>query len=244
MAKTLITIITVVYNDFKNIEKTIQAILDQTYKDIEYIIIDGGSQDGTADVIKKYESNLAYWISEKDRGIYDAMNKAINKSNGEWIIFMNSGDLFYNNNVLQDIFFNKSYPVSDIIYGNTLALNSKNIIIPPKKISKNFFYSNTICHQSIFFKKEMFLKNNLYNLNYRIIADRIWLLEAAIGNANFKHVDFIVSVWDEEGFSKNNILLYNKESNILGETYFGNIERIILKLKLKINLLLKNKRVV
>ena len=85
----------------------------------------------------------------------------------------------------------------------------------------------------------MFLRNNFYNLNYRIIADRIWLLEAAIAKANFIHVDFIISVWDEEGFSKNNILLYNKESNILAESYFGNIERIILKLKLKINLLIK-----
>lgn len=239
MNDNLITIITVVYNDSENIEKTIQAVLAQTYKSIEYIIIDGGSQDGTTEIIKKHERDLAYWVSEKDAGIYDAMNKAIKKSNGDWLIFMNSGDLFYNNEVLENVFFNKVYPVTDILYGNTLALNSKNIIIPPQLISKNFFYSNTICHQSVFFNKKMFSKINQYNLKYRIIADRIWLLEAAIANANFKHVDFIISVWDEEGFSKNNILLYNEESNILGKTYFNLFERTILKLKLKVNSLIK-----
>lgn len=231
----IVSIITVVYNDKENIEKTIDSIINQTFESIEYIIIDGGSFDGTVDILKKYEHYLSYWISEKDEGIYDAMNKGIKHSNGEWLIFMNSGDFFYNNNVLKNIFLNKVYTQTDILYGNTLAKNSESIIVPPRLISKNFFYSSTICHQSVFFNKKMFSKNNLYNLKYRIIADRIWLLEAIIHKAKFKYVDFIISIWNEDGFSKANILLYNKENDILSKTYFNCFERFFFKLKLKID---------
>lgn len=89
-----ISIITVVYNGISEIEKTIQSVLNQTYPNIEYIIIDGGSTDGTIDIIKKYQGQLAYWVSEPDEGIYYAMNKGIQKATGEWIHFRNCGDYF------------------------------------------------------------------------------------------------------------------------------------------------------
>lgn len=120
-----VSIITVVWNDVAHIENTILSVLGQTYKDIEYIIIDGGSTDGTVDIIKKYADRLAYWCSEKDGGIYPAMNKGVSHATGEWVNFMNSGDAFADDRVLEDIFSTSSHLNSItsshyLIGGNTI----------------------------------------------------------------------------------------------------------------------------
>ena len=98
-----ISVITVAYNASRYIETTILSVINQTYSNIEYIIIDGGSTDGTVDIIKKYSNKISYWISEPDKGIYDAMNKGINKATGEWINFMNAGDTFHNPDTLSAV---------------------------------------------------------------------------------------------------------------------------------------------
>ena len=97
-----VSVITISYNAVSVIEDTIQSVLNQSYKDIEYIIIDGGSTDGTVDIIKKYQDKINYWVSEPDNGIYDAMNKGIDKATGEWINFMNAGDYFHSNLTLEN----------------------------------------------------------------------------------------------------------------------------------------------
>ena len=104
MNSPLISVVTVSYNAVDTIERTILSVLNQTYSDIEYIIIDGGSTDGTVDLIKKYADKITYWVSEPDQGIYDAMNKGIDVATGEWINFMNSGDSFYRQDVLSSLF--------------------------------------------------------------------------------------------------------------------------------------------
>ena len=122
-----ITIITVCYNAISTIEDTIKSVLSQTYENLEYIIIDGGSIDGTIDIIKKYEKQISYWQSEPDKGVYDAMNKGIKLSTGEWINFMNAGDSFYNTEVLQSLNLYFSDSQTDIIYGDTcIEINNKN----------------------------------------------------------------------------------------------------------------------
>ncbi|ORM38742.1 hypothetical protein A2G94_05325 [Francisella endosymbiont of Ornithodoros moubata] len=110
--KPLITVITVVYNGEAYLEKIILSVINQTYESVEYIIIDGGSTDGTIDIIKKYESKINYWISEAYNGIYDAMNKGIKLATGDWINFMNAGDLFYNLSVLERLHKNFSLDLS------------------------------------------------------------------------------------------------------------------------------------
>ena len=106
--KLLISVVTVCYNAADTIEKTMLSVLNQTYHDIEYIIIDGGSTDGTVEIIRKYADRIAYWVSEPDKGIYDAMNKGIKVATGEWINFMNAGDEFVDANVLDKLFFAKT----------------------------------------------------------------------------------------------------------------------------------------
>ena len=117
-----ITVVTIAYNCVKDIETTIKSVVEQTYKDIEYIVIDGVSTDGTLEIIKQYSDQISCIISEPDKGIYDAMNKGLYKATGEWIIFMNAGDSFVDNNVISDIDF-KNNMVG--IYGNAIYIREK-----------------------------------------------------------------------------------------------------------------------
>ncbi|MDX8338075.1 glycosyltransferase family 2 protein [Draconibacterium sp. IB214405] len=118
----LVSIITVVYNGEEHIEQTIQSVLNQTYKNIEYIIIDGASTDGTPEIIKRYEKDIDYWISEPDKGIYAAMNKGIIAATGEWINFMNAGDTLANRNTVESVFAKSYHEDADIIYGSSYKI--------------------------------------------------------------------------------------------------------------------------
>ncbi len=151
--KPLVSIITVVYNAEEYLEETIQSVIGQTFKNIEYIIIDGGSTDGTFDIIKKYEHAIDYYISEKDEGIYDAMNKGIEAANGEWINFMNGGDTFHNSNVLQSLSF-PNKPDCDLLSGKVALYYKKSFL---------FLYGNEEIrpHQALFFKSKYLKKTPL-----------------------------------------------------------------------------------
>lgn len=234
--KPILTVITVSYNAVKVIEQTILSIVNQNFEDFEYIIIDGGSTDGTIDMIKKYQDKISFWISEPDNGIYDAMNKGIQYAKGEWLIFMNSGDLFHSKDFYKNIFLdNKEINQYDIIYGNTLAKNKGEILSIPRKVIKpDFFFLNTICHQSVFFNKRVFNTVGVYNLDYKIISDRDLLYRIANSNGKFYYVEDIISIWDEEGFSKENFSLFIKEVDFFTRKNFNFLERIFLKLEKKL----------
>lgn len=196
----LISIITVSYNAADVIEETILSIINQFYTNIEYIIIDGGSTDGTVDIIKKYEDRITYWVSEPDNGIYDAMNKGIEKASGEWINFMNAGDLFYSKTVVQElantnIFNNKN----TIIYGDRL-LNSHGII--KKQISKinTIKYGMDIYHQSIFIYTSLH-KKMLFNTSYQIAGDYDFLYKMINENIKFIKVDLVICIFLDGGVS-------------------------------------------
>lgn len=207
-----ISVITVCYNAASILEETILSVLNQTYPNIEYIIIDGGSTDGTVDLIKKYADRLAYWVSESDRGVYDAMNKGLIVATGDYTIFINSGDYIYNNDVLMR-FSNEKLGNADLIYG-PVYVKRKNgyslwkadaLFLKTKNKRKLVFGAQGICHQGLFTKTVM-LKKYMFDLSYSICADtdltyRVYLN----GNRIVKKLDFVVSVYNSsiDGISHN-----------------------------------------
>jgi glycosyltransferase involved in cell wall biosynthesis len=192
-----ISVITVVYNDELNIEKTIKSVLNQTYTNIEYIIINGNSKDKTDTIVKKYISEINIYINENDKGIYDAMNKGILLSTGEWIIFMNSNDTFYNNNVIEDV-FKIDYTGYDVIYG-TAAISSKVGYFKPRNLN-SFWVGMPFNHQSSFLNCVTH-KNNLFNLSYRVSAVYDFFYSLYSQNSKFYRVDNIIANYDLTGIS-------------------------------------------
>ena len=219
--RPLITVVTVVSNGEKTLEQTIQSVVNQTYANVEYIIIDGASTDGTLDIIKKYEDKIDYWQSEPDKGIYDAMNKGIGLATGEWINFMNAGDCFCNKNVLSNIFIMRNVSIFDIVYGNPIDSNGKSIKqYAPTKL--NLFLARMVCHQAIFAKKTCFIEN-LFNCKYKLIADRVWLHNLVKQKTKIKSLNINIVVYDCTGVSQNYNAVFNEvltfQKNEFG--YFG-----------------------
>jgi glycosyltransferase involved in cell wall biosynthesis len=200
-----ITIITVVFNDYQNIDKTIESIVKQTYKNIEYIIIDGASTDGTIDKISKYEGKYYKFISEIDNGIYDAMNKGVNLSTGDWIIFINSGDFLYSNNTLDLIFSRNKYDDEfDVIYGNNQVLypNEKKRINKAGNI-KNICKGSQFSHQSTFTRSSL-LKIIHFTNNDKLVADFRFFYKIYVSGGKFKYVDQIFASISSGGLSDRN----------------------------------------
>ncbi|MFC1868750.1 glycosyltransferase family 2 protein [Thermodesulfobacteriota bacterium] len=176
----LFTIVTVVYNGKDILEETILSIIGQTYENVEYIIVDGGSTDGTLEIIRKYEHAIDYWMSEKDDGIYDAMNKGIDLTTGAWINFMNAGDTFAVNTILKDIANQIGKRDIEIIYGgaNVHKENGKCLVsLRPLNLNLqnlNRFASRTVCHQSILVSTKNVPK---YDLRYKLKGELNWYYE-------------------------------------------------------------------
>jgi len=238
--KPLISIITVVFNGEKYLEETIQSVINQTYDNVEYIIIDGGSTDETLDIIKKYENQIDYWVSERDDGIYDAMNKGIDLASGEWINFMNAGDSFYDENIIKKVFFESKIEDFHVIYGNTLVKYSdsllKNINAPAKL---NFNTGLPFCHQSSFVKGIIQKKFKFSSL-YSIYADYNFFIEIYQNNVNFLYMNLTVSKFDYNGISSVKSLkhymelikILNKSNMNISYSHFVNliIRNIIKKI--------------
>lgn len=195
-AHPLISIVTVVYNGVHTLERTIQSVLRQTYTNIEYIIIDGGSTDGTLDIINKYNDRIAYWISEPDNGIYDAMNKAVQHTSGDWVFFLGADDILYN--IIHEIaprFRNKN----TIYYGN-VHFGSTSKIYNGRYNQYKLSIAN-ICHQSLFYPAHVF-KRYKYDLNYPIFADYALNLQCwADDQFTFEYLPVIVSFFAPNGMS-------------------------------------------
>lgn len=199
----LISIITVVYNGAEHIECAINSVINQTYKNIEYIIIDGGSTDGTVDIIKKYESKISFWISEKDNGIYDAMNKGIKKCNGQYIGILNSDDYYENNTceiIKNEILTNNKV---DIFHANiriVTATGKTKYISKPKNENK-LRTGMVLKHPSCFISKNWYNKIGLYDTNLKIASDFKFLYKSLRKKANFKYLNFITTNMREGGVS-------------------------------------------
>lgn len=195
-----LSIITINFNNKLGLENTIKSIICQTFTDYEYIIIDGGSVDGSVDVIKKYEPHIDYWVSEKDNGIYNAMNKGVKVAHGDYCLFMNSSDTLFEPKTLQDVF---SKDINeDIIYGNLMA--SGRIQKAVDKITFRNLLTHTIGHQSSFIKRTLLL-NNPYDESLKIVSDwKFFFQELIINNASYRRISTVIAVFDVTGVSMSN----------------------------------------
>jgi glycosyltransferase involved in cell wall biosynthesis len=199
-----LTIITICYNNLIGLQKTIASIINQSSKDFQYIIIDGASNDGTPQYLSRIDfSPINHLIiSEKDTGIYNAMNKGIKLSKGNYLLFLNSGDCLYDNDVV--LKFNSNKITADIISGHTICENNGNFShnwFAPDRITCNTFYSGSICHQSTFMKRTLF-NNNLYDEANKICSDwQFFFKELIFGHASYAQINFFISRFDTTGIS-------------------------------------------
>lgn len=203
-----VSIITINYNDKAGLQKTIESVLRQSRIAIEYIVIDGASNDGSTEVLQVYSDRLDYWVSEKDTGIYNAMNKGIANATGDYCIFMNSGDIFHDDMVIENVL-----PYLDgtaIINGDT-SYPSGRYDVSPDDVSLSFFMNSTIIHQSTFIRTDL-LKNNNYDEKYRIVSDwKFWIEELIVKGVTYKSIHLPISVFDENGIGSTNLELHDNE---------------------------------
>lgn len=235
-----ISIITVCYNAIIGIEKTIQSVLSQSYPEIEYIVIDGGSTDGTVDVIQRYAEMITYFISEPDQGIYDAMNKGINVATGDWISFLNAADNYYDNKTIESVFANKVPFSADVVYGYTVHVFSYGKFVRKRLPLDSFNSGMPFGHESSFVRSEI-MKRYCFDTSFKIVADYNFFYNLYKKGAIFHFVDVIISEYENmEGASssdKNALLIFDESSRIVGTynttTHRKERSRICLKLKIK-----------
>lgn len=197
-----LSIITINRNNASGLSRTIESVVSQTWKDFEYIVIDGASSDESVEVIKKYDSSITTWVSEPDSGIYNAMNKGIRRASGEYCLFLNSGDYLADEHVLERV--SECRYASDVVIFSVLCLykNASYYLNPPRKISLYTFLKGNLPHPSSFIRRSLFASEGEYRENYRIISDWCFFVDALIlHNASYEEYDILVSIFDGTGES-------------------------------------------
>lgn len=208
-----LSIITINFNDHLGLDKTIQSVINQTFKDFEYIVIDGASTDGSVDVIKKYADKLTHWISEPDTGIYNAMNKGTRLAKGEYCLYLNSGDFLAADDVLEKAF---SYSFTeDIVSCNCLDFDDKHewLKVPPKNVSLFTFVGGSLPHPTTFIKRNILERLGGYSESYRIMSDWCFFLEAMIiQQCSYRTLDILLTKFNCFGISSTSSIIETKKS--------------------------------
>lgn len=222
-----ISVITINYNEKEGLRKTIQSVVGQTYADIEYIVIDGGSTDGSKELIETHQDKIHYWISEPDSGIYNAMNKGIRAATGDYLLFMNSGDCFLEPDTVSKA---EKLMVDDygIYYGDLIYFNKRKKKyedwVFPNKLSLGFFIENSLPHQGSFIKRSLFESISMYNENLKIASDwEFFIVAICIEKVSYKHIGIVISEYDFTGISSDpkNYQLVASEKKITFDKYFS-----------------------
>jgi glycosyltransferase involved in cell wall biosynthesis len=214
-----ISIIIPTFNAAKTLAATLESIINQTFRDFEVLIIDGLSTDDTVMIAKNYTDSRIKIISEKDKGIYDAMNKGIDKAAGEWLYFLGSDDTLFSPTALENIFTKYDLATTKIVYGNVQFKLSKAIY--DGKFSYFRLYDKNICHQAIFYRKEVFKQVGNYQLQYKALAD--WVLNMKCFSLKIPklYVNEIVAIYNEDGYCFNNPdKQFEADSEKLRKLYF------------------------
>ena len=228
------SIITVTYNASRWLERTIVNVLSQSYPGIEYIIIDGGSTDGTVDIIKQYASGVSYWVSEPDKGLYDAMNKGLLKATGDYVWFINAGDTLYTTNTIQQISdsLKKEKYLPDVIYGETMIVDAKGNPVgmrrlkAPRKLTwKSFRMGMLVCHQSFVARREI---APCFNTDYRWVSDYDWCIQCLKKAQCIHNTSLVLSNFLEDGMSTIHRKASLKERYQVMKEHYGSVSTFLL----------------
>lgn len=216
-----LSIITINYNNCDGLKKTIDSVLSQTFTDYEYIIIDGGSTDGSREVIESVKDRLAYWCSEPDKGVYNAMNKGIAKAKGEYLQFLNSGDYLYNAHVLQKVFGKERN--ADILYGYMIvegsSLASSNAMMKSKLFWDDFI-GNTLPHQASFCKRSLFVKFGGFDETYKIASDTKFFIKTVVWEkSSYEFIPEKIAMFQPGGISSSDDRFYERDVKLRNEMF-------------------------
>jgi glycosyltransferase involved in cell wall biosynthesis len=196
-----ISIVTINLNNSKGLKLTLESIFEQTYQNFESIVIDGGSKDGSIELISEFKSKIRYWKSEKDKGVYQAMNKGLNIASGEYVIFMNSGDVFYNKHVLLD-FINLN-PNCDLVYGLSRWSKTGLYWNPPRGIKlKDTLAKVLLPHQATFYKTSQLKKNNGFKEEFSIVSDWGVFIDFIVKGYSFDKINLTICLSEPAGLSQ------------------------------------------
>ena len=215
-----LSIITINYNAVNGLRKTIDSVVSQSFKDYEWIVIDGGSTDGSRELLKQNRDHFAFWCIEPDNGIYNAINKGLRHANGEYVLFLNSGDWLYSETVLEKAFTHIDGK-QDIYYGDYVPVNyggRLNPITLPEELGFFFFPYNNICHQATFYRRTLF-ENNPYDESYSIVSDWAMNLKLLFEGRTFKHLNQFIVYYDNQGKSAATDNKHHEERTAAFEKY-------------------------
>lgn len=233
-----LSVITIVYNNVRDIERTMLSVLNQSYGNIEYILIDGASNDGTLEIINKHKDRIAKLVSEKDKGIYDAMNKGLALATGDYVLFMNSGDEIYDKETVKRIF--ATAPGADIYYGETemynenwQSLGRRRHQAPEHFTWQSFKYGMNISHQAIYIKRSL---TEPYDLRYKYSADIDWIIKIAKKASSIVNTHLYVAKYLVGGMSKKKHRESLKERFHIFSHYYGLTANIINHIIIAFNL--------
>lgn len=246
--KKKLSIITINYNNIEGLKRTVESVIYQTWYEFEYIIIDGGSTDGSVEYLQTQNEKIDYWISEPDKGVYNAMNKGITKAKGEYLLFLNSGDHFFSNNVLKEN--NDKIEKYDLIYCNLKVLGEKKprVFSCPEQLKFSFMFLASLPHPATFIKASLFEEYGLYDENYNIVSDwKFFMLALFKHDCTYTKINQIISTFYADGISTD---IANKELQTMErkkvlecdfKAYHEDMNEL-LELKLKILTLRKSRK--
>lgn len=218
--KNKISIVTINYNNLEGLKRTRESIACQTYENYEWIVVDGGSTDGSKEYLEEHSDEMSFWCSERDWGVYNAQNKGTKQASGDYVIYMNSGDTFYDAHVLEDVFL--EIQTEDILYGDwaqVFANGKKRILEPSPNVDYLFFLSDNICHQAMFIKTSL-LKESPYDESYKLYADWAKWAELAYKGKSFKYFHRMICNFMMGGLSEENEEENTKERNRIKKEFY------------------------
>lgn len=244
-----LSIITINYNNLKGLKKTMSSVINQTWQEFEYLIIDGGSNDGSAEYIESQSKHIDYWVSESDKGIYNAMNKGILKATGEYLLFLNSGDHLFSDMVLEKNWH--TIGNYDLIYFDiqTIGIGISEISSHPDKLDFSYFYEASISHPGTLIRAKLFNSVGLYDENYKIVSDWKFFITAIFNfHCSYIKINDIISIFYLDGISSklsNNKILLSERQQVLDSDFKNYIEdfRELYQLRKTVLSLRKSKKI-